>query len=162
MAKGVKVGSVVGSDCEDETVKRSPLTSKNSNGATGYLTPECRLAFTQLKKAFTKAPILWHFDLECHIRIETNASGYAIDGVLNQLTLDNLGWWYPVVFYSQKMIPAEIEYETHDGKLLAIVEAFKTWQYYLEGCKHKVLVLTNYNNLLCFINTINLSSRQVC
>ena len=45
------------------------------------------------------------------------------------------------------MIPAETCYETHDGELLAIVEAFKTWRHYLEGCKHKMLVFTNYKNL---------------
>ena len=56
--------------------------------ATGYLTPKAREAFTQLRQAFTEAPILRHFDLKCHIRIETNASGYAIGGVLSQLNFD--------------------------------------------------------------------------
>ena len=45
------------------------------------------------------------------------------------------------------MIPAETQYKTYDGELLAIVEAFKTWRHYLEGYKHKVLVLTDHNNL---------------
>ena len=44
------------------------------------------------------------------------------------------------------MIPAETWYETYNGELLAIVEAFKTWMHYLEGCKHKILVLTVHNN----------------
>ena len=60
------------------------------------------------------------------------------------------------------MILAETRYETHDGEILAIVEAFKTWRNYLEGCKHKVLVLTNYNNLHWFMDIKSLSSRQVC
>ncbi len=59
------------------------------------------------------------------------------------------------------MIPAETRYETHDVKLLAIVEAFKTWRYYLEGCKHEVLVLTDHNNLQRFMDTKSLSLRQV-
>ena len=59
------------------------------------------------------------------------------------------------------MISAETWYETHDGKLLAIVEAFKTWRHYLEGCKHEVLVLTDHNNLRRFMDTKSLSSRQV-
>ncbi len=45
------------------------------------------------------------------------------------------------------MIPVKTRYETYDGKLLAIVEVFKTWRHYLEDCKHEVLVLTDYNNL---------------
>ena len=145
-----------GCDGEDETVGRLP--SKNLNGATIYLTPDARRAFTQLRQAFTKAPILQHFDPEYHIQIETDASGYAISDVLSQLT--DLGQWHPVAYYSQKMIPVETQYEIHNGKLLAIVEAFKTWRYYLKGCKHKVLILTNPNNLRQFIDTKSLSSCQ--
>ena len=69
--------------------------------------------------------------------------------------------WYPVAYYSQKMIPAETRYETHNAKLLAIVEAFKNWHHYLEDCQYKLLVLTNHNNLRRFMNTKSLSSRQV-
>ena len=110
MAEDTKVGSIGGGgDCDDETVERSSLTSKNSNRATGYLTPGAKQAFTQLRQVFTKAPILRHLDSECHIRIKTDASGYAIGGVLSQLTLNNLGQWHPVAFYSQKMIPAKTQ-----------------------------------------------------
>ena len=118
-----------------------------------------------MRQAFTEAPILRHFDPKCHIRIETDASGYAVGGVLSQLTSDHLtsdqGQWHPVANFSRKMIPAETRYETHDGELLAIVEAFKTWRHYLEGCKHEVLVLTDHNNLRRFMDTKSLSSRQV-
>ena len=148
--------------------KKSKSGIQTHIGATGeltFLTPSTKEIFNQLKQAFTKAPILQHFDPECHIRIETNASGYAIRRVLNQLTSDHLtsdqGQWHPVAYFSRKMIPAETRYETHDGELLAIVEAFKTWRHYLEGCKYKVLVLTNHNNLRWFMDTKSLSSRQV-
>ncbi len=66
-----------------------------------------------------------------------------------------------MAFFSKKMILAENRYDTHDGELLAIVEAFKTWRHYLKGCKHEVLVLTDHNNLQRFIDTKSLSSRQV-
>ena len=82
MAQVDEVG-VDDGDCEDETVRRLP--SKNLNKATGYLTPEARLAFIKLRKTFTKGLIFQHFDLKCHIRIEINVSGYAISGVLSQL-----------------------------------------------------------------------------
>ena len=75
MAEDAEFGSIGGGgDYEDEMVKRSPLTFKNSNRATSYLTPKARLTFTKLGKAFTKAPILRYFDLECHILIETDAT----------------------------------------------------------------------------------------
>ncbi len=59
------------------------------------------------------------------------------------------------------MIPTETWYETYDGELLAIVEVFKTWRHYFEGCKHEVLVLTDHNNLQHFMDTKSLSFRQV-
>ena len=48
-----------------------------------FLTSDATEVFNQLRQAFTKAPILQHFDLECHIRIEANASDYAIGGILS-------------------------------------------------------------------------------
>ena len=113
-----------GDNYEDKTVERS--LSKNLKRATGYLTPKARLAFTKLKKTFIEAPILQYFDPKCHIRIKTDASGYAIGRVKSQLTSNNLGWWYPVAFYLQKMTLAKTQYKTHDGELLAIVEASRT------------------------------------
>ena len=59
------------------------------------------------------------------------------------------------------MIPVETQYKTYNGKLLAIFEAFQTWCYYLKGCKHKGLVLTNHNNLCWFMDTKSFNSRQV-
>ena len=59
------------------------------------------------------------------------------------------------------MILAKTRYKTHDGELLATVKAFKTWPHYLKGCKHKILVLTNLNNVRRFMDTKSLSSKQV-
>ena len=158
--------------------KKSKSGIQTRIGATGeptFLTPGAREAFNQLRQAFTEAPILRHFDPECHIRIETDASSYAIGGVLSQLTSDQVtldsesiltksdfGQWHLVAYFSRKMIPAETRYKTHDGELLAIVESFKTWRHYLEGYKHEVLMLTDYNNLCQFMDMKRLSSRQVC
>ena len=59
------------------------------------------------------------------------------------------------------MIPVETRYKTYDGEFLAIVEAFKTCKHYLEGSRHNVLVFTDHNNYRQFMNTKNLTSRQV-
>ena len=98
-----------------------------------FLTPKAKLAFTKLRQAFVKAPILHHFNPECHIQIEIDESGYAIGEVLSQLTLDDLGRWHPLAFFSYKMIPAETRYKTYDIKFLAIVETFKIRRHYLKG-----------------------------
>ena len=50
-----------------------------------FLTPDARTDFNRLRLAITEAPILQYFNPECYIWIETDASGYAISGVLNQL-----------------------------------------------------------------------------
>ena len=63
-----------------------PLKSRTKKAGMGFFTPEARLAFTQLRQAFVEAPILYHFNTKSHIRIETNALGYAISSILSQLS----------------------------------------------------------------------------
>ena len=71
---------------------KSRKTSGNSGviEEPNFLTPKARSAFNLLWQAFTKAPILRHFDPKCHIRVETDASSYAIGGVMSQLTFDQV------------------------------------------------------------------------
>ena len=88
---------------------------------------------------FIEAPILNYFDPEDHIQIETDVSSYAIGEIFSQLILDDLGEWHPIAFFFRKMILAETRYKTYDNELLAIIEVFKTWKYYLKDCKHEVL-----------------------
>ncbi len=69
--------------------KKSDLPKANFakvNSRTDFLTSKAKKAFIYLQKAFIEAPILRHFDPEYHIWIETNASEYAIGGVLSQMT----------------------------------------------------------------------------
>ncbi len=142
--------------------KTEASRAKNLSSLSGlFLTADARRAFTKLRQVFVEAPILNHFELGRHIQIETDVSGYAISGIFSQLTSDDLGRWHLVAFFSRKMILVETRYETHNGKLLAIIEAVKTWRHYLEGCKHEALMLTDYNNLQRFMDTKSLSSRQV-
>ena len=97
---GIDNVEVVGGEVEvDEVGKKVQKSSKSKNlskskktvRSSDFLTSGGKLAFTELRQAFFKAPIFHHFDLKHHIQIETNKSGYAISGVLSQLTLDNSG-----------------------------------------------------------------------
>ena len=144
-----------------QKLSKSKNLSKSKKTESGFLTSGARKAFTKLRQAFIKAPILYHFDSERYIRVETDASSYTIGGVFSQLTSDNLGQWHLIAFFLRKMIPAKTRYETHNYEFLAIVEAFMTWRHYLERFQHEVLVLTNHNNLRWFMKTKSLSSRQV-
>ena len=150
----------------DKVEKKGWKTSKSKNlfkskkmVILNFFIPRAKLAFTELRQVFFKTPIFYHFDPKCHIQIETDISSYAISRVFSQLTLDDLGQWHPVAFFFCKMIPAEIKFKTHDGELLAIIEAFKTWKHYLKGSQHKILMPTNHNNLCRFMDIKSLSSR---
>ena len=101
-------------------------------------------AFTELKEAFTSAPILRHFNPELEVIIETDASNFAIGCVLSQKWEKRL---HPVAFHSRKMTPAEMNYDVHDKELLTLVVAFQEWQNYCHGAKHTVTVVTDYQNL---------------
>ena len=80
-------GAVVQSDALRNLAKAKNRTkSDNNSGEPMFLTSKAKEALNCLRQAFTKALILRHFDPERHIWIETNASGYAIRGVLSQLT----------------------------------------------------------------------------
>jgi len=121
-------------------------------------TRDAELAFQKLKKAFTDAPILQHFDLQKPIILQTDASGFAIAGILNQF--DGFGILRPVNFYSRKCSAAEQNYDTYDRELLAIVETMKQWRHYLEGANHKILVQCDHKNLEYFQTSKVLSRRQ--
>ena len=97
----------VGDDEVGTKVQKVQKSSKSKKTESGFFTSGARKAFIELRQAFIKALILHHFDSECHIRVQTDACGYAIGGVLSQLTSDDLGRWHPVAFFLRKMIPVE-------------------------------------------------------
>ena len=143
-----------------ETTKGSNAKLKKElvSRRAGFLSSEAQAAFRVLVQAFTTAPFLQHFNVALPIRLETDASGYAISGILSQKHPDG---WRVTAYFSRKIIPAERKYETHDGELLAIVESFQHWRHYLEGSTHPVEVLSDHSTLRTFITTHKLSRRQV-
>ena len=60
--------------------------------------------------------------------METNTSDYTFAIILSIVNEDNEV--HLVAFHSHTFTTAELNYDTHDKKLLAIFEAFKIWQYY--------------------------------
>ena len=57
---------------------------------------------------------------EGKFRVEIDASGHTIGGVLSQ---EQDGKWKPIAFLSRTMWLVERNYEIYDKELLAIVEA---------------------------------------
>ena len=52
-------------------------------------TDDCHSTFNLLKKAFTSAPILTHWVPDTLLVVETNASDYAIAGILSIIGTDS-------------------------------------------------------------------------
>ncbi len=98
-----------------------------------FLTAEARRSFQDLVATFTTSPVLIHFDAKRPIKLETDASGYAISGILSQKQETE---WKVVAYFSRKMIDAERNYEIHDAELLAIVESFRHWRVSYCGSTH--------------------------
>ena len=62
----------------------------------------------------------------------------------------NLGEIHPVAFHSRTFSALELNYDTHDKELLAIFEAFRVWQHFLEGSSTPIDVVTDHKNLEYF------------
>ena len=125
-----------------------PLTALTKKDELWLWTPRCQKAFTLLKNVFTSGPILAHFDSSLQSVIETDASDYAVGAVHSQVQRN--GRVHPCAFLSWKFSPAELKYDKHDKKMVAIVLAFKEWEYLLKSCQQKIVVWTDHKNLEYF------------
>ena len=108
-------------------------------------------AFNSLKKVFTTTPILTHWIPNTQLIMETNASDYALIAILSIVNEENEV--HLVAFYSCTFTVVELNYNTYDKKLLAIFEAFKIWQHYLEGLVYSIDIVTDHTNLEYFSTT---------
>ncbi|KAH9274024.1 hypothetical protein BASA83_003665 [Batrachochytrium salamandrivorans] len=115
-------------------------------------------SISDLKKAFSNSSFLAHPCDSKPFILETDASDFAISGVLSQF--DDLDQIRPVAFYARQMNSAERNYEIYDKELLAIVDSFKHWRHLLQGGLHPVTVLCDHKSLEYFMSTKKLTRRQ--
>ena len=111
--------------------------------------------FEELKRRFTKEPVLAVLDLDKKIRMEVDASDYIIEGVLS-MEYKN-GKWRPVAFLSKSLNETERNYEIHNKEMLAVIRGLENWQHLLEGAKYKFEVWTDYKNLEYFMKAQKLN-----
>src|SRR5258708_7133844 len=90
--------------------------------------------------------------------VETDASDHVIAGILSVTTKDNE--IRMVAFFSCSLQGVEKNYDTHDKELLAIFEAFKNWQHFLEGSAEVINTVTDHKNLEYFMSSKKLSHCQ--
>ena len=148
--------------------QEQPKAKKAKKGPTKWYLPwsfpaPVRDAFLELRKKFTEAPVLQHFDPSKPVMVLTDASDFAMAAILLQPQTSELATnchWKPVAFWSKKFTGPSVRWHTHDKELNAIVESFKTWRHYLEHAPSTIRVLSDHNNLRYFMTTKELSSKQ--
>ncbi len=122
-------------------------------------TEKAEEAFEKLKKLFISQSILIMFESGKLITLETNALDKVIEACISQS--NDKKCLHLIAFHSRKLTDAELNYEIHDKKLLAIVDSFKQWRVYLKEFRHQIQVYTNHKNLLYFTITKVLNRRQI-
>ncbi|BEI97855.1 hypothetical protein CcaverHIS631_0301540 [Cutaneotrichosporon cavernicola] len=121
-------------------------------------TPECQEAFDMLKTCLSAGPVLILFDPDKPIHLEADASKFAIGAVLEQEGPD--GKRHPVEYYSRSLAPAELNYDTSDKEMLAIVAALRHWHHYLAFTKHPINIYSDHRNLQYFMTPRAWNPRQ--
>jgi hypothetical protein len=103
----------------------------------------------KLKELITLAPVLVLPNNNLLFRLEADSSGIATGMVLSQQSVNN-NVWHPIAFLSKALNPVERNYETHDTKMLAIIQGLEEWMYHLEAARHPVEIWTDHKNLEYF------------
>ena len=88
-------------------------------------TKEYQEAFEELKGKIISQLVLFFPKREEKFRVETDASGHAIGGVLSQ---EQEGKWKLIAFLSRTIQLAERNYKIYDKELLVIVEVLSKWR----------------------------------
>lgn len=118
----------------------------------------CRTSFNKLKSIFTSYPLLRHFNPSLPCTLATDASDFAISGVLQQPDTNQA--LHPVAYFSRKMTPSEINYDIYDKELLAIVDSFRDMRAWLHGSSDPVHIISDHRNLEYFMTSRVLNRRQ--
>ena len=89
--------------------------------------------------------------------MKTDALDYTLAAILFIVNKDNEV--YPVAFHSHTFTVAELNYNIHNKKLLAIFKAFKIWQHYLKCLAYSINIIMDHKNLEYFSTTKVLTQR---
>jgi len=96
-------------------------------------------------------PVLVAPDLDKEMRVEADASEYAMEGVLSMKYEDEK--WRLVAFISKSLNKAKKNYEIHDREMLAIIRCLDKWRHLLEGAQSKFKIWSDHKNLEYFMSS---------
>ncbi len=131
----------------------TPLTYLLKKSSRTYEWDEtCNESFETLKGILVKAPMLKLLNFDKDFEIHSDASNFAIKGVLMQ---DGR----PVAFESKKLNETKRRWPTHEKEMWAMIHCLKTWGHYI-GSKD-VGVWTDNVSLIYFATEPKLSLKQM-
>ncbi|MBW0505157.1 hypothetical protein O181_044872 [Austropuccinia psidii MF-1] len=137
--------------------KISSLTNFLKKYSCSPLNEEVLRHFNQLKEAFTKAPVLSHFNPSLPTTLETNASDYALVVLLSKVSDSGK---HPIEFDTLKCFPVDLNYGIHDEELLGIVWALNHWRAFLISLSSSLEVITDHSSLKYFMYSKILACNQ--
>jgi hypothetical protein len=81
-------------------------------------------SFEKLRQVFFTTSLLRHFDSNRKIKLETNASNFAISEIISQLN-EAIEQWHFIIYWFKKMTFVERNYDADEFEMLAIVKTCK-------------------------------------
>ncbi|KAG8368869.1 hypothetical protein BUALT_Bualt15G0091500 [Buddleja alternifolia] len=111
--------------------RTTPLTDLLKKNKPWVWSEACQLAFEDLKAAVSVEPVLALPNFEKMFELHTDASDFAIGGVLMQEG-------HPIAFKSRKLNETERRYTVQEKETMAIVHYLRIWRHYLLGSRFVV------------------------
>nr|CAN73718.1 hypothetical protein VITISV_010227 [Vitis vinifera] len=108
------------------SARAAPLTNLFKKNKAWEWDERCQQAFEDLKKVVTEKPVLALPDHTKVFEVHTDASNFAIGGVLMQER-------HPIAFESRKLNDTERRYTVQEKEMTAIIHCLRTWRHYLLG-----------------------------
>lgn len=132
-----------------------PITETLSSKKKFQWTPEPQIAFEELKKRLTTAPILANPNFDRKFYLHCDASDYGIGAVLTQF--DDNNEERLIAFMSKKLNTAQRNYSVTEREYLAAVEAVKRFRCYLELQDFEII--TDHSSLQWLMKQPDLTER---
>lgn len=99
----------------------------------------------------TEAPVLALLDFDKVFKVNCDASGVGIGGVLSQEGR-------PVAFFSEKLLGSKKNYSTYDLEFYTIIQSLKHWRPYL--VQREFILITDHEALKYINGQHKLSKRH--
>ena len=133
---------------------QAPLVHLTRKNVDFIWSQECEEAFTAIKQSLLTYPVLRYPDFNKDFYLTTDASDFAISGILEQKFGEDL---HPIAFISRQLNKAERNYSTTEKECLAITWSFENLRCYLLG--HFTHVMTDHLPLKGIFKSTNPGGR---